>query len=176
MPIVPDTKSWTWVLDRRCPECGFDASRVAPCEVAGILRESITAWAPVLARPGVRERPDDSTWSSLEYAAHVRDVFRVFLGRVRRARAEDDPLFDDWDQDAAAVAGRYGELDPADVERDLAAAGDELVRVLASVRDDEWGRPCRRSDGSVFTLGSLVRYTVHDPVHHLWDVSGRPER
>ena len=23
MPIEPDTKDWTWVLDRRCEECGF---------------------------------------------------------------------------------------------------------------------------------------------------------
>jgi len=24
MPIMPDTKDWTWVLRRACPECGFD--------------------------------------------------------------------------------------------------------------------------------------------------------
>ena len=24
MPIVPDDKNWTWVLERPCPECGFD--------------------------------------------------------------------------------------------------------------------------------------------------------
>ena len=23
MPIVPDDKDWTWVLERRCPQCGF---------------------------------------------------------------------------------------------------------------------------------------------------------
>ena len=26
--VVPDTKDWTWVLDRPCPECGFDAASV----------------------------------------------------------------------------------------------------------------------------------------------------
>jgi hypothetical protein len=25
--IVPDTKDWTWVLDRPCPECGLDTQR-----------------------------------------------------------------------------------------------------------------------------------------------------
>ena len=29
MPIEPDTKDWTWVLERPCPECGFDASSVS---------------------------------------------------------------------------------------------------------------------------------------------------
>jgi hypothetical protein len=34
MPIAPDTKDWTWVLERACPECGFDA-RAFPREEAG---------------------------------------------------------------------------------------------------------------------------------------------
>ncbi|NDG11232.1 MAG: hypothetical protein EB111_05220 [Actinobacteria bacterium] len=27
-----------------------------------------------------------------------------------------------------------------------------------------------RSDGSAFTVESIARYLMHDPVHHLWDV------
>ena len=30
VPIVPDGKDWTWVLERPCPECGFDAGRCCP--------------------------------------------------------------------------------------------------------------------------------------------------
>ena len=26
MSITPDTKDWTWVLERPCPECGFEAA------------------------------------------------------------------------------------------------------------------------------------------------------
>ncbi|PVY29285.1 hypothetical protein C7458_10631 [Williamsia muralis] len=29
MAIVPDTKNWTWVLERPCPDCGFDPSEIA---------------------------------------------------------------------------------------------------------------------------------------------------
>ena len=32
-PITPDTKDWTWVLDRPCPECGYDASTVAVADL-----------------------------------------------------------------------------------------------------------------------------------------------
>ena len=28
MTIIPDTKDWTWVLQRSCPECGFDTQSV----------------------------------------------------------------------------------------------------------------------------------------------------
>ena len=34
----PDTKDWTWVLDRPCPDCGFDASSVSASDVADRLR------------------------------------------------------------------------------------------------------------------------------------------
>ncbi len=36
--IVPDTKDWTWVLERACPECGFDATDFSPHQVASEAR------------------------------------------------------------------------------------------------------------------------------------------
>ena len=35
MTIVPDDKNWTWVLERECPECGFDAPAVDVERVGG---------------------------------------------------------------------------------------------------------------------------------------------
>ena len=83
MPIVPDTKNWTWVLERRCPDCGFDASSVAFRDIPALTRQNARDWMPVLERADVRDRPDDATWSALEYAAHTRDVFRIFTRRLR---------------------------------------------------------------------------------------------
>ena len=34
VPITPDDKDWTWVLERTCPECGFTASAVDATDVA----------------------------------------------------------------------------------------------------------------------------------------------
>jgi hypothetical protein len=31
--VPPDTKDWTWVLERRCPECGFEAGAVTAPQV-----------------------------------------------------------------------------------------------------------------------------------------------
>lgn len=169
--IVPDTKDWTWVLDRACPECGFDASTTKAADVPDLIRENAAQWRRAfdkgLVLPG---RPNDSTWSSLEYACHVRDVFRLYRERVELMLAEDDPLFDNWDQDAAAVTDRYDEQDPRTVVTDLVEAAEQLAMVLAQVRKDQWGRPGRRSDGASFRLATISRYMAHDPVHHLWDV------
>ncbi|QDZ15404.1 DinB family protein [Humibacter ginsenosidimutans] len=172
MPIVPETKSWTWVLERRCPECGFDASAIEYRDVPAMTRENADAWMPVLERADVSARPDDSTWSPLEYAAHVRDVYDVMAGRLRLLLEQDDPAFENWDQDATAIAGRYGEQDPAAVADELHTRAYALADAWAAVPDSALGRSGRRSDGSVFTVESLARYFIHDPVHHLWDVRG----
>jgi hypothetical protein len=172
MPIVPETKSWTWVLERTCPECGFDASSVAFADVPRLTRENIARWPEVLRRDDARERPNDHTWSPLEYAAHVRDVFRVFRGRLARMLDEDDPTFENWDQDAAALAERYAEQDPSNVANELVEAGEAVAADFAAVPADALGRTGRRSDGAVFTVTTLAQYFIHDPVHHLWDVRG----
>jgi hypothetical protein len=172
MPIVPDTKNWTWVLERACPECGFDGTAVAATDVARMTRDTAAAWAAVLARPRdeVTARPADDRWSALEYACHVRDVFRIFDGRLDRMLAEDGPDFANWDQDETAVADRYHEQDPAVVSTELAEAAATIADRFESVAGDQWARTGNRSDGSSFTVESFARYFVHDPVHHLDDV------
>lgn len=172
MPITPDTKDWTWVLDGPCPDCGFDASSVAIVQIPGLVRRNAAAWVPVLQRPTAAVRPDDSTWSDLEYAAHVRDVFRTFHGRLQLMVTSDEPSFDNWDQDATATAERYQEQDPAVVARELTTSAEAIAAAFEQVRPDQHGRTGTRSDGHVFTVVTLGRYFMHDPVHHLHDVKG----
>ncbi|WP_199858872.1 hypothetical protein [Frigoribacterium sp. CFBP 8751] len=45
-----------------------------------------------------------------------------------------------------------------------------MADAFEAVPDDHLGRTGLRSDGSAFTVDSLARYFVHDPVHHLHDV------
>ena len=172
MPIVPDTKNWTWVLDRPCPDCGYDASTVQLSDVARRLRENAAEWRAVLLRDDVRERPDDSTWSPLEYSAHVRDVFRIFGVRLSAMLTDDHPAFENWDQDATAIADRYAEQDPAFVSAELVSAGNQLADAFEALPREAAARTGRRSDGAIFTVETLGQYLVHDPVHHLWDVTG----
>ena len=113
MPIEPDTKNWTWVLERPCPECGFDASTVGRDDVAPVIRANARAWERVLAAAGVGVRPNDEMWSPLEYGCHVRDVYRIMTTRVDLVLTESDPMFPNWDQDATAVDDAYDTQDPA---------------------------------------------------------------
>ena len=175
MTIVPDSKDWTWVLRAPCPECGFRAGSVAREEIAAQLRANVEAWRSVFAESdGLRVRPRPDKWSPLEYGCHVRDVFRLYAFRLELMLAEDGPAYPNWDQDETAVKERYGEQDPTAVRTELAAAGDRLADAFAAVHGDQWLRTGYRSDGARFTVESFARYLLHDPVHHLYDVTGRP--
>lgn len=169
-PADPDAKDWTWVLTQRCDECGFAGTDVPGPAVAGTIHDLVPRWRAALNRRDARERPRAGVWSPLEYGAHVRDVHRVFDERLRLMLAEDDPQFANWDQDATAVAERYDLQDPGRVADELADAAAALAARFAAVRDDQWERPGRRSNGSTFTVTTLGGYFLHDVVHHLHDV------
>jgi hypothetical protein len=168
--ITPDTKDWTWVLNQPCPECGFDSRTITGRDVPALLRVNVAEWPAVLADPAVRGRRRPDAWSPLEYACHVRDVFRIYTYRLGLILTEDDPLFPNWDQDETAVAERYGEQEPETVSAELVAAGEALAAAFEAVPDDAWQRTGNRSDGAHFTVETFARYFVHDPIHHLHDV------
>lgn len=170
MAIDPDLKDWTWVLEARCRECGFLGSEVERDDLGSMIRANAVVWTEVLGRDDAAVRTREDRWSPLEYACHVRDVFRIYHERLARMLAEDDPGFANWDQDLTAVEDRYGEQDPAVVAIELVLAGNRLADAFEAVRADQWSRTGTRSDGVDFTVDTFGRYFVHDPIHHLVDV------
>jgi hypothetical protein len=111
-----------------------------------------------------------TAWSSLEYACHVRDVYARYADRIEAMLNEDDPLYPNWDQDASAIAEGYDEQDPETVVGNLRANAEALAGRLERITVAQWERPGRRSDGASFTVNSISRYMIHDPIHHVWDV------
>lgn len=146
--MEPDSKDWTWVLQRRCPECGLTAADVGRDEVPERVRSAAAAVSQRLEAADARERPDESTWSPLEYACHVRDVCRVFDERLALMLDQDDPEFANWDQDETAAAERYAEQDPAVVAGEIAVDAEALATRFERVAGDQWLRSGRRSNGS----------------------------
>ncbi|WP_417233357.1 DinB family protein [Arthrobacter sp.] len=166
----PDTKDWTWTIERRCPECGTDVSAMSPQDVAAELRACLPRWAQVLRREAVAVRPAPTVWSALEYAAHVRDVFKVMHYRLDLMLMEEDPAFPDWDQDATALEDNYAGQSPQVVATQLAAAGRGLADAFDAVLNRDLHRRGLRGNGSEFTVQTLARYAWHDVAHHLHDV------
>ena len=173
MTIEPDTKDWTWVLRQPCPECGLDTQSFGCEQVGTMIRANAAAWQRLLTGPGdIGQRPSPGKWSALEYGCHVRDVLRLYDQRLTLMLTGDGPEFPNWDQDATAVADRYAEQDPAALARELAAAADVIAAHFDNLTPSQWRLTGSRSDGAHFTVESFARYFIHDPVHHLYDVTG----
>jgi hypothetical protein len=167
----PDDKDWTWVLDQPCPDCGFDGAALDRSQIPALVRHSADAFAARLTAPDATVRPEPRTWSPTEYACHIADVCVVFSQRLELMRSTDDPLFQNWDQDRTAIEQRYWEQQPAQVSARLSAVAEQIAAEFATVRPDEWSRPGRRSNGSLFTVETLGKYFAHDLAHHVHDVS-----
>lgn len=61
------------MIERRCPECGFEAGSVVPEQVARLVRENAAEWLRILGQSArLTERPSDERWSALEYASNLR--------------------------------------------------------------------------------------------------------
>lgn len=174
MAITPDTKDWTWVIERACPACGFDPSTVRRADVADRIARSAARWDGALARADVAVRPNDHTWSVLEYGCHVRDVHLIMRERLALMLARDGAAFANWDQDVAAVDDEYHAQDPDVVADELADAALAFAQAYDTVGDEDWGRTGLRSNGSAFTVESFAVYALHDLEHHRVDVGLDP--
>jgi|GEM_PF-1546188 len=67
MEIVPNSKGWTWVLDRPCPECEVDTREIRAENVADMVRANSAGWADVISNtPDVSGAPRRSghPWSA----------------------------------------------------------------------------------------------------------------
>ena len=144
-----------------------------PTEVSGRTLTTIPRWVTALSRADVAVRSDPAKWSTLEYACHVRDVCVVFVERAESMKSQDGVRFLNWDQDEAAVFGRYWEQDPATVAEAYEDAAARVAQAFASASPAQWKHTGLRSNGSAFTLATLGSYLLHDLEHHIHDVAAQ---
>ena len=171
-PTAPDTKDWTWVTERPCPECGFDPAAVSPEALPGLILDASARFQRALEGRGAERRPQPTTWSPIEYARHVADVCEVMTTRLSLILASDGAgaEFEDWDQDLAATEEEYW-LSDANATRVLVGErAKAAAKAWAEPEGEQWEWTGVRSNWSRFTALSLGRYFAHDLIHHLHDV------
>lgn len=172
MTMIPaDTKDWTWVLERPCNECGFDPKSYNRSGFSGAIASNAAQWCKELSKPQVGIRESSNHWSTLEYGCHVRDVYEIFNERLELMLSQIKPTFANWDQDKAAIDGRYGDADSDAVVFDLGVSANKIADRIETLEVSDWEREGLRSNGSLFTVESIIRYLLHDIVHHIWDVA-----
>jgi hypothetical protein len=157
-----------------CDECGFDAVPAGGPELAGAIRAVGESFrAPLTSgHASVRRRPDEKTWSPLEYGAHMRDVIAIWNMMLKQALTQDRPRFPSPDPDVAdraAADGGYGELDPVVVADGLAANAERMATKLSAVEADGWSRTVVLGDEPLSAL-DIANKILHEGRHHLNDI------
>jgi hypothetical protein len=161
----------------RCDECGFVYDEVARRDVPDSLRALAGRYEAVLSATTdsvLRSHPVPEVWSALEYACHVRDVFRVQRERVLLALTEDRPAFASMRREERVVEERYNEQRPAAVAGEITEAAQAFAETLEGLDDAAWRRtgvynyPTTR----VRTVEWIARHTIHEGEHHLQDIEG----
>lgn len=158
----------------RCEECGYvfdvDAADLPErlTAVAGVLGERLTG----ATSPGARRRPAPDSWSALELACHVRDVFLVQRERIVSTLVEHRPSFPVMHREERVLLERYADQPPAAVAADLGVAARLLAGVLTGRSAAELDRPCVYNypvptERSLLWIG---RNALHEGEHHLGDV------
>ncbi|MDN6357917.1 MAG: DinB family protein [Yaniella sp.] len=170
-PEVPgDDRDWTFVIDQGCTECGFQP--FPPNQMGDRLRSAAERWRPVLERAGATQRPEEQTWSPVEYACHVRDMITVLQQRVEAMLSQRNPDLEDLEGDAEAVRRGYWRADSQTVLAELTQNAQLTADLMDTVEGQQWELPGRRSDGFEFTIATLCLYIGHEMEHHLYDVNG----
>ena len=138
--------------------------------LAGLRRMPEEVRIAALAVPAaVRAvRPEPGTWSVIEYACHVRDVYASYTIRLYRTRTEERPALEPMLSDLRAVRFRYR-------ERELDPVLDEVAAHVAGFLDEidrtkDWTRTATRLPGEERTALWLVRQALHEGRHHTRDI------
>ena len=141
------------------------------------MRSFPRRYRALLVTPGSQDGPDavfrrrahPSTWSALEYTAHVADRLDHLGPAIRQITFENSPTITFFDNDERAATQAYNSLERTEVLGWLDLACAELASVLGDVRADDWMRTGVVAGVEKDAL-TLARDGVHEGAHHLRDV------
>jgi uncharacterized protein YqeY len=153
-----------------CAECGLDYDATSPVAVVSLLEPLVPEYQTLLDADveWLRERPEPSTWSALEYACHVRDCLALYDWRIRKVLAEERPEFPPMRRDAVVIEHAYNEQEPSAVARDMAANYERLADLLRQINGAGWERVGVR-EGEELSVAWMAINTLHECRHHVMD-------
>jgi len=158
-----------------CRQCGFVYEDLPLTAIPGAIGDFASTYREAFAgsdRLTVTRRIDPATWSALEYACHVRDVFLVQRDRVVMAQVLERPQVIPMSRDERVSICRYDSQPLPDVLDQLAMAVGLCALVFEGLTPTGWARQLVYNwpTSEVRDVIWVGRNAVHEGVHHLGDV------
>lgn len=112
------------------------------------------------------DHPVSGKWSFLECLCHVTDFEIVFLDRIKRILAENNPLILGASEQGYAANLYY---DKRSFENELAlfnAARRQLVEIVTNMREADFNKTCIHNEIGKMTAGDWIRKAIGHAEHH----------
>jgi DinB superfamily len=169
---------WTRIQTEPCPQCG-DNPAALPVDSLGLLVVArAAAWREFLdeARDAyLRRVPEPGVFSPLQYAAHVRDILRVYTERIVLGLEHDSPTVPMF-HPPQEVWEEYNRSDVRELGADLETHAQQLAESVGKMAPSDWSRVVVNDRGEygvyTFTLVGLACTAAHEAHHHLLDARG----
>jgi hypothetical protein len=112
-------------------------------------------------------KPSKDRWSIGEVLAHLADVeAAVFRPRIQRMLDEKDPLFENYDQEAASAAGKYSSGEARERLKEFCHERDRSLSLLRYAPASLVSRTGRHSLLGPITAGQVMNaWASHDLGH-----------
>ena len=112
-------------------------------------------------------RPIPGKWSTRQVICHIADFEPVYVDRMKRVIAENEPTLLSGDPDLFAARLAYDQRDVA-VELDfIEAARKHMGPILRSLRPEDFLRKGNHSESGPITLEKLLINITHHIPHHV---------
>jgi hypothetical protein len=173
-------EGWQWsrIQSDPCPQCGDNPAALAPASLGELAVARAAAWRQFLLQADdryLRTCPDVAVFSPLQYAAHVRDILRVYTDRMVLGRDQDSPTVPMFNPPHEEFE-RYNQLGAEELAAHIEAQAQRLRETAEAMDAGAWPRTVINDRGVhgvyTFTLAGLACNAVHEAHHHLLDASG----
>jgi len=153
-----------------CAQCGFDSHLYDRADIISsqtIIPAVLRAAAEGLDREVLATRPDDATWSIVEYVDHVREV--AFGNRFAIESALASPGVDLGGAPDTALQTGQKDIDFATALDQMRDEYQLLHEVLQGLDDAQW-RAGVTVAVELHTVEWFGRHVLHDGIHHMADI------
>jgi uncharacterized damage-inducible protein DinB len=123
--------------------------------VAGMTAEQLDA------------RPIPGKWSTKQVICHIADFEPVYVDRMKRVIAENEPTLFGGDPDLFAARLVYDRRDGGDELNLIEAARRHMEPILTSLKPEDFLRRGNHSEAGLITLEKLLTNITNHIPHHV---------
>lgn len=160
------------MMDETCQECGYDYATLDTAQVPDMLRREATSLSEVVATVHQSETSPSGSWTTLEYAGHVRDVLLVARERTLGTLLQEGFRVTPMSRDERVALGEYDSLSPRQAADEIILTAGWLAYSWERLAEHDWQRVMLYNypESEQRSLSWLAAHIIHEVVHHRQDI------